>query len=116
MQLSAGTLAYIQDDGCFALVCGDSSLCLCLTECQQVSYSKIWQESAAECDYIFYSLRYWPSLHSVSAVSVWLPILYVNEQDAVLSVLYLTNCIDRWKYIGITAVLVTNSLLSLQSS
>lgn len=44
MQLSAGALACIQDDGCFTLVCGDSSLCLCLTKCQQVSYSEIWQE------------------------------------------------------------------------
>lgn len=40
MWLSAGALACIQDDGCFTLVCGDSSLCLCLTKCQQVSYSK----------------------------------------------------------------------------
>lgn len=44
MRLSAGALACIQDDGCFTLVCGDSSLCLCLTKCQPVSYSKIWQE------------------------------------------------------------------------
>lgn len=44
MQLSAGALACIQDDGCFTLVCGDSSLCLYLTKCQQVSYSEIWQE------------------------------------------------------------------------
>lgn len=44
MRLSAGALACVQDDGCFTLVCGDSSLCLCLTKCQQVSYSKIWQE------------------------------------------------------------------------
>lgn len=42
---SAGALACIQDDGCFTLVCDDSSLCLCLTKCQQVSYKKIWQES-----------------------------------------------------------------------
>lgn len=35
---SAGALACIQDDGCFTLVCDDSSLCLCLTKCQQVSY------------------------------------------------------------------------------
>ena len=44
MRLYAGTLACIQYDGCFTLVCGDNSLCLCLTKCQPVSYSKIWQE------------------------------------------------------------------------
>lgn len=32
-----------QEDGCFTLVCGDRSLCLCLAKCQQVSRSEIWQ-------------------------------------------------------------------------
>lgn len=57
MPLSAGALACIQDDGCFTLVCGDSSLCLCLTKCQQVSYSKIWQEELQSVTRTFYSLH-----------------------------------------------------------
>lgn len=57
MPLSAGALACIQDDGCFTLVCGDSSLCLCLTKCQQVSYSKIWQEELRSVTRTFYSLH-----------------------------------------------------------
>lgn len=104
MWLSAGALACIQDDGCFTLVCGDSSLCLCLTKCQQVSYSKIWHKSRIHILQLPYCVT---DLHTtLSRCNASVLAFNICRQDAILSVQCLLMLHDgqamvrnRWVYL-----------------